>query len=359
MDDHTKADIIIIGAGLTGLAIAHYLKKQDLKILILESRDRIGGRILTINNEGVTPIEMGATWLSTEHRALQQLLVEIGLETFEQHLGKTAVYEPFSTAPAQLVQLPHSDNPSYRVKGGTDTIIKTLATELSSQSILLNQTINKISLEANKVLVTSQDTTFESSIVISTLPPLLMANTINFATPLPDGLMNLAKSTHTWMGDSIKVALSFKTKFWNAKELSGTIFSNVGPITEMYDHSNVADSQYALKGFFNGAYYHVSRQERLELVLKQLEKYYGAQVRDYLTYEELVWKKETSTATSSGQNILPHQNNGATQYQQSYLDGRFYIAGTETSPINGGYMEGAIQSALFISNQLENRKLNS
>lgn len=352
-----QADIIIIGAGLTGLTLAHFLKEQDLKVAIVEARDCIGGRIRTINKENNPPLEMGATWLSDQHMLLRQLLQDLDIEIFMQELGATAIYEPFSTAPAQLVKLPPSDSPSYRIKGGTDVLIRTLANQLNENQIFLNSPIAAISIIDNKIVAANSTKTYEGSIIISTLPPLLLANTITCNPSLPDEVTSLAQQTHTWMGDSIKVALSFKNKFWNAEQLSGTIFSNVGPISEMYDHSNIEDSMYALKGFFNGAYHHVSKAERLKLVLTQLEKYYGSIVRDYLTYEELVWKNEQYTATKSSQNILPHQNNGIPQYQRPYLDGRFYIAGTETSPINSGYMEGAIRSATFIYEQIQQSNL--
>ena len=41
------SNIVIIGAGLTGLALAYYLKDQNLSVNLIEARDRIGGRIHT------------------------------------------------------------------------------------------------------------------------------------------------------------------------------------------------------------------------------------------------------------------------------------------------------------------------
>ena len=99
------------------------------------------------------------------------------------------------------------------------------------------------------------------------------------------------------MGESIKVALRYKQPFWRTEGKSGTIFSNVGPIPEMYDHSNLEDTQYALKGFLNGAYHIASREERQEIVLKQLSKYYGEQVRSFDAYEESIWRKEQYPGT--------------------------------------------------------------
>ena len=186
---------------------------------------------------------------------------------------------------------------------------------------------------------------FDAKYVVSTLPPNLFCNRIRVTPELPDRLRAIAKITHTWMAESIKVSLIFESAFWRQKELSGTIFSNVGPIPEMYDHSNYEDSRYALKGFLNGVYFNLSLEERKSLVLNQLRKYYGNKVDDHLAYEEKVWRNETYSYVPYDDHVLPHQNNGHDVFQQSFLDGSLFIAGTETSPIYPGYMEGAVRSA--------------
>ena len=84
------------------------------------------------------------------------------------------------------------------------------------------------------------------------------------------------------MSYSIKISLTYSVPFWRSENSSGTIVSNVGPIPEMYDHSNVEDNRFGLKGFLSGAYFGVTKQERLALILKQLEKYYGPQVHDFI-----------------------------------------------------------------------------
>ena len=57
-------DVIVAGAGIAGLATAEHLGKADLKVLVLEARDRVGGRILTL--PGLTPehgLELGAEFV--------------------------------------------------------------------------------------------------------------------------------------------------------------------------------------------------------------------------------------------------------------------------------------------------------
>ena len=165
--------------------------------------------------------------------------------------------------------------------------------------------------------------------------------------------MEIMKNTHTWMGESIKVGLRFSEPFWRSKNSSGTIFSNVGPISEFYDHSNYEDNLFALKGFLNGSFFSVSQEERIEMVMRQLQKYYGKIVTNFIDYEELVWRNEPLTYASYEKDIFPHQNNGNAVYQKPYWEGKFFIAGSETARQFPGYLEGAIRSAYAVVEQLE------
>ena len=56
-------DVIIIGAGASGIAAANYLQQNGKKVIILEARNRIGGRIHDENVKGFGKIPLGAAWL--------------------------------------------------------------------------------------------------------------------------------------------------------------------------------------------------------------------------------------------------------------------------------------------------------
>lgn len=54
--------VVVIGAGIAGLAAARRLKEQGYSVIVVEGRDRIGGRIWTDKSAGV-PIDLGAAWI--------------------------------------------------------------------------------------------------------------------------------------------------------------------------------------------------------------------------------------------------------------------------------------------------------
>lgn len=345
-------DVLILGAGLTGLAIAYYLRKQNFTINILEGRERLGGRIFTQYKEGLAPIEMGATWLGSKHTALVAILKELDIAIFEQALGEKAIYEPISTSPPQLVGLPPNDEPSFRIAGGSSRLINTLKDHLKKEQIQLGQKIKSIHKDENGFRVKCEQAEFYSKIVVSTLPPNLLISSIEIIPDLNNEIKEVALNTHTWMGESIKVSLSFEHPFWQDNNSSGTIFSSVGPIQEMYDHSDFENKYFALKGFMNSSYFSVDKEVRLKLILQQLHKYYGEKVNNFIAYDEMVWIKEPFTFGYHDSHILPHQNNGNPLFRKEHFDGKFFLAGSETSDQFPGYMEGAIRSAQFVSKQL-------
>lgn len=348
-----STDILIIGGGLTGLTLNYFLKDEDLDIVIVEARDRLGGRIHTVGTDHEAPVEMGATWFGPAHTMLKSLLDELNIETFKQKLGEKAIYEPSSMSPHQLVELPQNQESSYRIKGGTFSLIRELSKFLSDGSLHLSCPVQKIEKNKKRLTVTADHEIFDTKIVVSTLPPKLLSDSIQLEPSLPEQLDKTMTNTHTWMGESIKIGLTFETPFWRSDDLSGTVFSNVGPIPELYDHSNFEENRFALKGFLNGNYFSISKEDRKQMVLEQLRKYYGNKADQFITYHEMVWANERFTYTPYDQHVLPHQNNGHAMYQKPIWEGSFFMAGAETSEISPGYMDGAVHRAQSVADQIK------
>lgn len=345
-----KPTIIIIGAGLSGLLSAYRLKKKGYQVKVVEARNRMGGRIHTVQSAAKTPIEMGATWFGPQHRHLIQLLDELSLNSFKQYMQGSIIYEADSSNPPQLMNIPDSE-PSFRIAGGTIALVEALAIVLSEE-ILLDTPVRSIDFNGSSVAVKTDQQIIQADKVVSTIPPALLISSVGFTPALPEPLIDVASQTHTWMQDSIKVGLAFNAAFWRGEQWSGTLFSNVGPLNELYDHSDFTNSKFALCGFVNEAFSKLKVDERVNLVNRQLKIAFGEQAADYLQYEEVVWSKQQYTWDVGSRGILPHQNNGHEVYQSSFFDKRLYISGTETSNQYGGYMDGAVHASNRTVDQL-------
>lgn len=103
MSAPSRTDVIVIGAGAAGLAAARDLHDDGLGVIVLEARDRIGGRILTHREPGVPePIELGAEFIHGDADETQAVLDEAGLRSldiagrrFESINGRLRVADDF------------------------------------------------------------------------------------------------------------------------------------------------------------------------------------------------------------------------------------------------------------------------
>ncbi|GAB0105949.1 NAD(P)/FAD-dependent oxidoreductase [Nocardia sp. JMUB6875] len=84
-------DVVVVGAGPSGLTAAAELRKAGLSVAVLEARDRVGGRTWTGDIDGAM-IEIGGQWLSPHHTAALELVAELGLETFSRYRDGRSVY---------------------------------------------------------------------------------------------------------------------------------------------------------------------------------------------------------------------------------------------------------------------------
>ncbi|MDR6507626.1 flavin monoamine oxidase family protein [Arthrobacter oryzae] len=76
-------DVVIVGAGFAGLSAADRLVSTGASVMVLEGRDRVGGRSYTGEVAGVK-VDLGATWVSPRHTAIRDLASRVGCTTTSQ-----------------------------------------------------------------------------------------------------------------------------------------------------------------------------------------------------------------------------------------------------------------------------------
>lgn len=78
-------DVVIIGAGISGLCAGNLLKQQDaeLKTLILEARDRVGGRTQTVENAEVKYVDLGGSYVGPTQDRILRVAKSLGVQTYK------------------------------------------------------------------------------------------------------------------------------------------------------------------------------------------------------------------------------------------------------------------------------------
>ena len=78
-------DVLVVGAGLSGLYAAQLLQQAGLSVAVLEARNRVGGRVLSQSLGDGTTIDLGAQWISPDQKRISALAQKYNLKTIVRH----------------------------------------------------------------------------------------------------------------------------------------------------------------------------------------------------------------------------------------------------------------------------------
>ena len=83
MPERVDADVCVVGGGYAGLTAARRLNQAGKSAVVLEARDRVGGRIWTHHLSDGSPVDRGGAWLAPKHDAIRGLAREVGVSTYK------------------------------------------------------------------------------------------------------------------------------------------------------------------------------------------------------------------------------------------------------------------------------------
>jgi monoamine oxidase len=102
-----RADAVVVGAGLAGLAAAARLSAAGRSVVVLEARERVGGRVESVAHDGHV-LDLGGAWIGAGHTRARRLVSELGLGTWPCHSdGATVVRENGSRLDSRRYSVRH------------------------------------------------------------------------------------------------------------------------------------------------------------------------------------------------------------------------------------------------------------
>lgn len=454
-------DVIVIGAGYTGLAAAHYLSKKKFNVTLLEANQRVGGRTLeSIVSENFR-LELGGQYIAPNQERVTKLAKELGLETYqawnqgdnflsingqlgrfqsspakclteviglpksvqlevEAVLNKLSVMFPevpsdspwkstmaedwdsitfhswlsshlqsnpakdffrfmtnqaFSTEPTQISLLQmlwflktSHGLPSWaigggqanRIEGGTQLLADRLASRLDDK-ISFYEKVIKIHQDVEKVIVQTENRTFQALFVIVCLPPQLI-NSIQYNPPLPSDLFRAFGALQT--GNSMKVQAVYEKPFWRKHGWSGNGIDFEGPQTFTYDNSGPEGIPGVLLGFLSARrateWNQKTKEERQMAVLKSWAKVFGPDALNPLEYIEMDWMSDAFSRGGHGCHFPPgvwSELGPALGIEHMPNFKRIFWAASDLAKDWNGYLEGALFAGEQVANEVEKQLL--
>jgi len=129
-----RAEVVVVGAGFAGLAAARALVAAGVDALVLEARDRVGGRIYTRPASDGTPLDLGGQWVGPSQRRILALAQAVGVETFTTYdTGDNVQYQA---------------GERHIYSGAVPTHDPVVAAEIVEAILTLNMLANAVPLDA-------------------------------------------------------------------------------------------------------------------------------------------------------------------------------------------------------------------
>lgn len=347
-----RVETLIVGGGLSGLFAGYLLSQQKQSFVLLEARDRLGGRIYSPEYQGFHT-DLGPSWYWPEiHPKMHRLIDVLGLSGYPQFEMGMGRFQRVDGA-VQNVRGYTAQPRSFRLVGGMTALVDRLFQDIPKAALYLDHPVCQIEREPHGALVSvgtlekTPSRQFYARNVILALPPRLAAATILFAPELSHELTQAMLKTGTWMAGQAKFFALYDSPFWREKGLSGQAFSDCGPLAEIHDGSNQNKGPYGLTGFVGLPAVQRRQTPRMkQTILGQLEQIFGRPAAQPAAFFYRDWSEEQFTATSFDQPPMTvHPVYCPPAGQTAIWNGCIRFAGTETADAQGGYLEGALASA--------------
>lgn len=354
--------IIIIGAGMSGLVSAYELVRAGHDVTMLEARDRIGGRVLTIrspfsNNHFA---EGGAARIKPSHNLTLGYANHFNLD-LDPFYATSGDYVNMSNGNRDIISNNTYLNTSYgsilrkeylKIRGGSDLLPHAFSNSSTlNNKIYLGVPVTSIQQQNNSVTVqTSNGNQFTADRVLCTVP-LTVLNKIQFTPSLSSEKQTAMNGGYRY-APSTRIYMQFQNRFWKNESLSGWGNTDIpeeiwqptwdlaGPtgIIMSYLRWTPAETMDAL-----------SEEERINYVLNRWESIFPGATNNLESGVSQSWAEEE---WSQGAWASPTSSQDAALASHIGLaEGRIHFAGEHASN-DHGWMQGALFSGLRAATEI-------
>ena len=362
--------IVVVGAGLSGLYASYLLQQSGHRVLLIEARDRIGGRVLSQapTAEGHR-LDLGPAWFwPGMNPRMSTLVKQMGLASFPQHARGAAVVEGQDGKVYKHQSAWEQTPSSYRLAGGMQALTEALHAQFGDAVHLKTNTrVRGFKLRPHAVELDLEDASGRwsqlAAQVIVTIAPRLWAQDISLTPDWPEAMTNDMRAIPTWMAGQAKFVAAYPSAFWREAGMSGDGMSHRGPLSEIHDASDATGKQAALFGFVGASPSYragIGPEQLKRYALAQLVRMFGPQAATPTWHALQDWAQEPLTAAKEDTRPLSYHP----MYQEGVVPPewrqRLFLAGTERAPDHGGYLEGALESAeLAVADLLKSAALQT
>ncbi len=339
-------DVIIIGAGISGLTTAAMLVDVGLSVMVLEAAPRAGGRVKSLRDQGDRHLaDLGPSWVWPPFQPIvADWLERLGLETHNQFENGEAIIEMGGRQTIRRA-LP-GQHGIRRIVGGPSAIIDALLDRIPDYAIVPNSPVQRITKIADGFEIGTEEANITASrLVVAT--PLRVALEIDWRPNLPKTLTDPMRTTPTWMAAQAKAVAVYETPFWREDGLSGRIASQIGPLGEAHDLSPESGKPAALFGFVGWPAEMREDEDVLhEEILYQFARCFGEDAEDTTHFAVEDWAKNPFICTEIDREETPrHPELTPNILREPHFDGRMVFSVAEIGTNSPGLIEGAFDAA--------------
>ena len=353
-----QTDVIVVGAGASGLTAGYLLEREGFNVTILEAQDVYGGRMREAQDFADFPIDLGAEWIHEDPAVLETIVddesVDVAVETI--------VYNPqslFSWDGQQLIDRSEfaDEYSEFKFKDTTwFNYFETYIVPTVRDKIVLSEPVSAIDYSAERVVVSTIDNqtfepknTYEADKVIVTVPISVLQNRyLEFTPELSQERLDAIDSIT--VPDGIKVFVEFDEKFY-PDVLQFDEFSNEEGSQEKiyYDAAFKKDSNRNILGLFTigeGASELVglSDDEVLDFILAELDQIYeGAASRTYRQHIIQNWSSQQYVEGAYTTEFVENQFRTVETLREP-LNSAIFFAGEALSFENQATVPGAAET---------------